>query len=105
MWRSVMRVSLVPSLAIFLLWLLWLACGPLTTLAQVATNSTDATQNGQADHKIFATIIVTKTVSTLPSPCAMTKAITVAAGTQLYYCYSVQNTGNITLATHTIKDS
>ncbi|MCA9975338.1 MAG: hypothetical protein KC413_06295, partial [Anaerolineales bacterium] len=37
--------------------------------------------------------------------CAMTNEISVAAGTMVYYCYEVTNTGNITLTLHDLTDS
>jgi uncharacterized repeat protein (TIGR01451 family) len=50
-------------------------------------------------------IVITKTVGTNPGVCATTTEITVTAGTTVYYCYAVQNTGNITLTTHNLTDS
>ncbi len=50
-------------------------------------------------------IVITKTVGTNPGVCATTTEITVTAGTTVYYCYTVQNTGNITLTTHDLTDS
>ncbi len=49
-------------------------------------------------------IIVTKTVGTAPGVCATTSEITVTYGTTVYYCYAVQNTGNITLTAHYLTD-
>jgi uncharacterized repeat protein (TIGR01451 family) len=50
-------------------------------------------------------IVITKTVGTNPGVCATTTEITVTAGTTVYYCYTVQNTGNITLTTHNLTNS
>ena len=50
-------------------------------------------------------IVVTKTVGTDPTTCATTDAITVPAGSVVYYCYQVENTGNVTFTTHTVVDS
>ncbi len=50
-------------------------------------------------------IVVTKTVGLNPAVCATTQEITVTTGATVYYCYSVQNTGNITLTTHDLTDS
>lgn len=52
-----------------------------------------------------ASIVVTKTVGTTPGVCATTNAITVPAGTDVYYCYAVGNTGNLTLNLHDLTDS
>ncbi len=46
----------------------------------------------------------TKTVGTQAGVCANTDVITVSKGTQVYYCYNVTNTGEITLGLHTLND-
>ncbi len=53
----------------------------------------------------FPSIVVTKTVGTAPGVCATTSEITVTTGTTVYYCYAVENTGNITLTDHFLNDS
>ena len=50
-------------------------------------------------------ITLTKTVGTDPAVCAITNAITVTQGTDVTYCYSVENTGNVTFTQHTLTDS
>ncbi|HSH03445.1 MAG TPA: M36 family metallopeptidase [Anaerolineae bacterium] len=45
------------------------------------------------------------TVGTDPASCATTDMITVDAGTEVTYCYSVANTGNMMLYTHTISET
>lgn len=50
-------------------------------------------------------ISLTKTVGTNPSSCATTDAITVTMGTDVTYCYQVDNTGAITLTLHDLVDS
>jgi hypothetical protein len=53
-----------------------------------------------------ASIIVTKTVGTNPAICAATKTITLpVGGGSAYYCYTVRNTGNVTLTRHTLVDN
>jgi hypothetical protein len=49
-------------------------------------------------------IRVTKTVGTTPGVCAGTDAITVVSGTTVYYCYTVTNTGDVTLNYHDLVD-
>lgn len=49
-------------------------------------------------------ISLVKTVGTTPGVCAPTSNITVAPGTTVYYCYTVTNTGNVTLDLHTLVD-
>ena len=50
-------------------------------------------------------IALTKTVGTDPSICAATNDIAVPAGTEVTYCYTVENTGNVTLDSHNLVDS
>ncbi|MFZ2361492.1 MAG: ExeM/NucH family extracellular endonuclease, partial [Anaerolineae bacterium] len=54
---------------------------------------------------VDASILVTKTVGVTPGVCATTDAIAVPAGTTVYYCYTVANTGNLTLNLHDLADS
>lgn len=49
-------------------------------------------------------ILLTKTVSLDPNECWHTSALTVTAGTTVYYCYSVQNVGNVSLQLHSLID-
>ena len=49
-------------------------------------------------------IVVAKTVGTVPGVCAATSTITVPMGTTVYYCYTVTNTGDVTLNSHTLVD-
>lgn len=52
-----------------------------------------------------ASIDLAKTVGTDPGACATTDMLSVAAGTTVYYCYEVTNTGEITLPLHDLMDS
>jgi len=50
-------------------------------------------------------IVMTKTVGVVPGVCATTNSITVpGAGADVYYCYEVMNTGNVTLGLHDLVD-
>ena len=49
-------------------------------------------------------IELTKTVGTQSGVCATTDQITVTAGTTVYYCYTVKNTGNTTLDNNILSD-
>ncbi len=49
--------------------------------------------------------MLTKTVGTVPGVCATTDDITVGGGTDVYYCYAVANTGNLTLNLHDLADT
>ncbi len=51
-----------------------------------------------------ASIYLVKTVGTTPGVCATTGEITVPAGTQVFYCYTVINTGDVTLNLHRLVD-
>ena len=105
MWRLMTRVVKIPLLAITLVWILWFVCMQNTALAETANNATSQAQTLAAENKPRASIDLTKTVGIIPNRCATTEIIVVSAGTPLYYCYVVQNTGNITLTTHTLQDS
>jgi hypothetical protein len=50
-------------------------------------------------------IELTKTVGVVPAVCAVTDNITITAGTQVYYCYQVENTGTVALNYHDLVDS
>ena len=50
-------------------------------------------------------ITLTKTVGTVPAVCATTDNITIGAGETVYYCYEVENTGDITFNFHDLADS
>ncbi len=50
-------------------------------------------------------IVLTKTVGTDPNTCATTEEITVTAGTTVYYCFTIQNTGDVTFTQHHIVDN
>jgi hypothetical protein len=47
---------------------------------------------------------LTKTVTTEPGTCGTESAISVTAGTTVYYCYAVTNTGDYTLDLHFLED-
>ena len=47
---------------------------------------------------------VTKSVGLDPNVCAPVGAITATAGSQVYYCLQVTNTGNVTLTNHLVSD-
>jgi hypothetical protein len=51
-----------------------------------------------------AEIEIVKTVGTDPAVCAAESNITVLAGTEVYYCYTVTNTGDVTLNLHDLDD-
>ncbi len=50
-------------------------------------------------------IALTKTVGTDPTVCAATNDIAVPGGTEVTYCYAVENTGDVTLDVHDLVDT
>ena len=50
-------------------------------------------------------ITLVETVGTVPGVCAATHTITVPMGTMVYYCWTVTNTGDMTLSSHTLVDN
>jgi uncharacterized repeat protein (TIGR01451 family) len=50
-------------------------------------------------------ITLAKTVGIDPTACATTDAITVTVGTDVTYCYTVYNSGNVLLTSHDLVDS
>ena len=68
-----------------------------------ATGVATATVNWRP---LVASITLTKTVGTSPSPaCASTSTITVLPGTTVYYCYTVVNTGDVTVTSVSLVDN
>lgn len=64
----------------------------------------DGQNNNFGENLPTPSLTLLKTVGTLPSVCATTNIITVAANTPVYYCYTVTNTGPVPLITHTLQD-
>jgi hypothetical protein len=92
-----------------------LAAGVYTANLCVNSNDPDAGPGNGTDLVIVpveltvtepqnASIVITKTVGTEPGVCATTSSITVPAGTTVYYCYTVTNTGGVTLNYHDLDD-
>ncbi|MEZ4642415.1 MAG: hypothetical protein R3E31_06700 [Chloroflexota bacterium] len=69
----------------------------------VAVESAVATSTATV-HAINPSIALSKTVGTEAGVCATTDTIEVEAGTVVYYCYTVTNTGNVTLSFHDLED-
>ncbi len=55
-------------------------------------------------HVVNPSITMTKTVGTEAGVCAATDSILVNAGATVYYCYTVENTGDIPLPLHDLED-
>jgi LPXTG-motif cell wall-anchored protein len=73
----------------------WFATGPGATGSASDTASVTV---------IPATVTLAKTVGTDPGECAATDVISVAAGTTVFYCYEVTNTGQTALVRHDLVD-
>lgn len=75
------------------------------TVDQVGGPETASSSDSASVEVVNPSILVTKTVGTDPAACAPTNDIDVVAGTDVYYCYSVENTGDVTLSLHDLVDS
>jgi archaellum component FlaG (FlaF/FlaG flagellin family) len=67
-------------------------------------NEVNATDSATV-HILQPAIELVKTVGLDPSVCADTDEIIVPLGTQVYYCYTLTNTGEVTLGLHDLEDS
>lgn len=76
----------------------WTAYNPGPTDVVSATSAATVTV-------IIPSISLAKTVGLDADECAITDNLAVPAGTAVTYCYSVTNTGTITLTTHDLVDS
>ena len=54
---------------------------------------------------VYPSIVVTKTVGLPGAGCTGGKSLTVGLGAAVEYCYTVENTGNVTFTTHTVTDT
>jgi hypothetical protein len=69
--------------------------------------STDWTASDSSTASVIVvnpSINITKTVGTDSATCATTNDITIANGTDVYYCLTIENTGDYTLTQHTLSD-
>lgn len=86
-----------------------LACNTTQTnvVEHVTDNPGDMVMTTSTDVAVFCplpAIELAKTVGTDPNACATTDSLQVNAGDTVYYCYTVTNTGNITLTHHDLTD-
>ncbi len=77
--------------------------GNTITLA-FCSDSSVTSSGWSAQVRTLESISLAKTVGTEAGVCAATDSLTVVAGTPVYYCYTVTNTGSSTLNTHTLVD-
>lgn len=81
----------------------------LTNTVEVASYEADLNLANNTDDETTqvtnAQIVLAKTVGTDPNTCASTDAVDVLSGAEATYCYTVLNTGSVTLTTHTLVDS
>ena len=72
---------------------------------QVVVDNEECTFNsGTVTVAIPETISLVKTVGTTAGECATTTTVSVVSGTTVYYCYTVTNDTQSTLATHSLTD-
>jgi hypothetical protein len=86
----------------------------LTSMTVNTATWTVSSLYGSADAVAVATVTIapimldvelTKTVGTDPDTCATTDEIEVGPDTPVYFCYTVENTGNFTVTLHNLVDS
>jgi hypothetical protein len=75
-----------------------------TWTATDGTSIVEATDTASVD-TVSPSIVLVKTVGTDPNICAITDSIQVLAGTEVIYCYTVTNTGDIPLNIHDLYDN
>jgi hypothetical protein len=80
----------------------------VNTLEYALAGTDGSTVEGTASATVNMTPIsieLEKTVGTTANQCATTSTITVPAGTTVFYCYTITNTGEFTLTLHNLQDS
>lgn len=103
--RSTRLIFVVLSLTLAMTVIGVMATAVSRSLALTEDISSTQWQDEPANQLLGGGIIMTKTVGTDPAVCATTDQITVMAGTEVYYCYSVSNNSTLTFTYHTIEDS
>ena len=80
--------------------------GPATRLRPGSADLAALTENGAiaASTGISPTVVLTKTVGVNPDACASTQSITIVPGTEVNYCYTLTNTGTVTVSEHSLID-
>ncbi len=74
------------------------------TVDQVGGLETASASDSASVEVVNPAITLTKTVGTTSGVCAATSTISVVPGTTVYYCYTVTNTGDVTLNLHDLQD-
>ena len=105
--------SLAPGASVFLTATTNIAVTTVNTATWTAYNPADggpigvtATDTATVTVQAANTpaINLNKTVGTVPAVCATTNKVTVPYGTEVYYCYQIENTGNVTMNVHSLVD-
>lgn len=80
--------------------------GQTLTLPSGASETlcTAAADEGGAATNAASSISLAKTVGTDENTCANTDTLAVASGTEVFYCYTVTNTGAVTVSVHDLED-
>ena len=111
-------IPLAPGAEVAVTNLLAAGLGPVTANAPITNTvvvtsfpsstalNVSASASSQAKLLVVAPkIVVTKTVGTVPGACATTNNVTIQAGSPVFYCITIHNTGDIPLLQHTVDDS
>ncbi|MFN8491129.1 MAG: hypothetical protein U0350_26270 [Caldilineaceae bacterium] len=77
----------------------------LTFTAEVNSASAIAKSTNATVSIANATAKINKTVGLTPNTCASTSSLFIIAGAKVYYCLTIQNTGNVVLSNHHISDT
>ena len=104
--------TLLPGASAFLTQTAWIDVTAVNTATWAAYNAGGADLATATDTAMVTVepampaIVLTKTVGTDPSSCAVTDEITLpVGGAAVTYCFAVENTGNLTLSFHDLVDS
>ncbi len=84
------------------------AASPTTAELSAVTQTTGVLQLAApptTTQPAVASLVLTKTVGLDSTTCAADDAVVVLPGTQVFYCYTVRNTGSVTLTSHDLFDS
>lgn len=60
--------------------------------------------SSEVEASAASTITLAKTVGTDADSCAAQPSVDVISGTEVFYCYTVQNTGQVTVSVHDLED-
>ncbi len=97
--------GLTAAVALSLLLLALMQSGLAWAAQPAATGISRALLPSRALAPEAASIVMTKTVGLDTGSCATTSALSVGSGTKVTYCYTIRNTGTVTLTRHYLVDN